>query len=96
MILGLLVLAAGPSLTLPPAPADIVVRAVRGRCDVIFAGSKLDGRGQRKLADGWPAGRPLRVAEPNGANYKCLTKLSLKLSEKGFNVILFVTPQNAP
>lgn len=78
-----------------PAP-EIVVRAVRGRCEIVYAGSRLDGRGLQRLADGWPAGAPLRVQEPRRADRKCLVRVALMLSEQGFNNIQFVEPATAP
>lgn len=80
----------------PDAPADIVVVAARGRCHIVYAGSKLDGRALQRLANGWPSGRPLRVREPNRADRKCLTKIALELSERGFNNLVFVSPQAPP
>jgi hypothetical protein len=71
-------------------PPDIIVRAVRDRCEIAYAGSVLNGRALKHMADGWPAGRPLRVMEPRGASRKCLIKLTFKLAEQGFNQIQFV------
>ncbi len=87
----MLLLAAAAQVPLAP-PADIVVRARRGRCEIVYAGSKLDGRDLQRLSDGWPAGRPLRVQEPRGAKRKCLVRVTLTLSERGFNNIEFVDP----
>jgi hypothetical protein len=95
IIAGLLLLAAVPE----PAPdasatasADIVVRARRGRCEIIYAGSKLDGRALETLADGWPAGRPLHVQEPRGGDRKCLVHVTLELADRGFKTVQFVEP----
>lgn len=89
---GLILLAA--SAAQPPAedPGVIIVRAKHGRCEIVYAGSRLDGRGLQKLADGWPKGRPLRVVEPIGADRKCLVRITLDLAEKGFNNLEFVDP----
>lgn len=100
MIVAALILLAGapgpaPESASGPASqsgADIVVRASRGRCEIAYAGSKLEGKGLQKLADGWPAGRPLRVLEPRRADRKCLTHIALVLAEKGFNNLEFVDP----
>jgi hypothetical protein len=89
MIASLLLLAAAPQ-TIPVAEPDIVVRAVRGRCEIAYAGSKLDGRALERLADGWPAGRPLRVLEPRGANRRCLVRVTLLLADKGFTNVQFI------
>lgn len=93
---GLLVLMASAAESSDQTAPDIVVRAVRGRCEIVYAGSKLDGRGQRKLADGWPAGRPLRVLEPRGADRDCLVRITFSLAKLGFNDLVFVDPPEAP
>jgi len=91
IIAGLLLMAAIPEPTTETTP-DIVVRARRGRCEIIYAGSKLDGRALERLSDGWPAGRPLRVQEPRGADRKCLVQVTLQLADKGFKTVQFVDP----
>jgi len=91
IIASLLLLAAAPQTTVVAEP-DIVVRAVRGRCEIAYAGSRLDGRALDRLVDGWPAGRPLRVLEPRGANRKCLVRVTLLLADKGFTNVQFVDP----
>lgn len=73
-------------------PPDIIVRAVRGRCEIVYAGSPLDGRTLKYMADGWPEGRPLRVVEPRGVSRKCLIKIMSELAEQGFNQVQFVDP----
>lgn len=95
-IASVLLLAAAPAQQPVEPPADIVVRATRGRCEIVYAGSKLDGRDLQRLSDGWPAVRPLRVREPRGAKRKCLVRVTLMLSERGFNNIEFVDPTAAP
>ncbi|WBO20862.1 hypothetical protein [Sphingomonas abietis] len=101
MTLTMMMVALPPTVTsVGEAPAsnnpDIVVRAVRGRCEIVYAGSTLDGRGQRKLAGGWPAGKPLRVLEPRGADRRCLVKITLSLAELGFNDLVFVDAPTPP
>lgn len=79
----------------PPAAepeADIVVNATRGRCEIVYAGSALDGRAISRLADGWPAGRPLRVMEPRAAKRECLVKVMLRLAQRGFTTVQFISP----
>jgi hypothetical protein len=88
----LLVMSAGQSPINAELPPDIIVRAVRGRCEIVYAGSTLDGRALKRMADGWPEGRPLRVVEPRGASRKCLIKITFKLAEQGFNQVQFVDP----
>ena len=73
-------------------PPDITVRAMRGRCEIVYAGSVLDGRTLKHMADGWPEGRPLRVVEPRGASRKCLVKITFELAERGFGQVQFVDP----
>ncbi|SFS11032.1 hypothetical protein [Sphingomonas jatrophae] len=75
-----------------PPPPDIVVRAVRGRCELVYAGSRLDGRALQRMADGWPEGRPLRVLEPRGASRSCLAKITFELADRGFRSVEFVDP----
>lgn len=94
ILAGLLLLAAAPEAASDTTP-DIVVRAVRGRCNIVYAGSQLDGRALDRLVDGWPAGRPLRVLEPRGANRKCLVKVTFQLAERGFTNIQFIEPAPA-
>lgn len=96
MIAALLLTMASTTPAVSDAPPDIVVRAVRGRCEIAYAGSTLDGRGLQHLADGWPAGRPLRVLEPRGADRKCLIHISLDLARRGFNSLQFVDPPSPP
>lgn len=91
IIAGLLLLATTPQPAIE-STADIVVRAKRGRCEIIYAGSRLDGRALERLSNGWPAGRPLRVEEPRGANRKCLVQVTLQLAERGFKTVQFVDP----
>jgi hypothetical protein len=88
----LIVMSAGQSPINAEAPPDIIVRAVRGRCKIVYAGSVLDGRALKRLANGWPEGRPLRVMEPRGASRKCLIKITFELAEHGFNQVQFVDP----
>ncbi|SFG20096.1 hypothetical protein SAMN05518801_11035 [Novosphingobium sp. CF614] len=90
--IGLFLLAASAGQTSAEAPGDIIVHAKHGRCEIVYAGSTLDGRGLRKLADGWPEGRPLRVVEPIGADRKCLVRITLDLAKQGFNNLEFVDP----
>jgi hypothetical protein len=90
LIPGAVLLMADAPVTEPAA--DIVVNATRGRCEIVYAGSALDGRGIARLADGWPAGRPLRVMEPRAAKRKCLVKVMLELSRRGFTTVQFVSP----
>jgi hypothetical protein len=73
-------------------PPDIIVRAVRGRCEIVYGGSVLDGRALKRMGNGWPEGRPLLVVEPRGASRKCLIKITFKLAELGFNQVRFVDP----
>lgn len=96
MIAASLFLSAALAQPAADAVPEIVVHAVRGRCEIVYAGSRLDGRGLQRLVDGWPAGAPLRVQEPRGANRKCLVRVTLMLSERGFNNIQFVEPATAP
>jgi hypothetical protein len=88
----LFVMSAGQSTTSAELPPDIIVRAVRGRCEVVYGGSVLDGRALKRMADGWPEGRPLKVVEPRGASRKCLIKITFKLAKQGFNQVQFVDP----
>jgi hypothetical protein len=91
IIAGLLLLAAAPEPAIE-STVDIVVRARRGRCEIIYAGSKLDGRALERLSNGWPAGRPLRVQEPHGADRKCLVHVTLQLADRGFKTVQFIDP----
>lgn len=84
-------IAAAPPPAAEPA-ADIVVNATRGRCEIVYAGSPLDGRAIARLADGWPAGRPLRVMEPRAAKRECLVKVMLTLARRGFTTVQFISP----
>jgi hypothetical protein len=86
----LFVISAGQSPISAELPPDVIVRAVRDRCEIVYAGSVLDGRALKHMANGWPAGRPLRVTEPRGASRKCLIKITFKLAEQGFNQVQFV------
>ena len=80
-----------------PAPDEIVVQAVRGKCRVTFADRTLTDREFDAHAAEWAAGKPVRVIEPRGANRKCLTKIAFRLADRGVKLIYFVdTPPPDP
>ena len=82
--------ASAPQLASPPEGEDIIVQAVRGECRLQHAGGQVSVREVVRMAEGWPAGTPLRIKAPLGADYPCLTRIVLKLNKRGVRNILFV------
>jgi len=82
--------AAAPPAPPPPQGEDIIVQAVRGECRLQHAGGQVSVREVARMAEGWPAGTPLRIKAPLGADYPCLTRIVLKLNKRGVRNVLFV------
>jgi hypothetical protein len=88
-------LLAEPPPAAPPASAgeeaEIVVRAVRGKCRIELDRRNLSDREFSARAGEWASlGTPVRVIAPRGADYECLAKIAFKLNDKGVRLIHFV------
>lgn len=80
----------------PPVEADeIVVTAARRKCHVRLADRILSDSEFSAHAEEWAKGKPVRVAAPDSASYKCLAKIAFRLSEKGVRLIEFVDRETA-
>lgn len=90
-MLALLVLAqvvAAPT----PAPDEIVVVARRRSCAILMRGRELSRRAFDDHVRRWAAGQPVRVAAPDTASYRCLSKIVFRLSDRGVRTLEFVDP----
>ncbi|MFN3943868.1 MAG: hypothetical protein ACK4K7_02915 [Allosphingosinicella sp.] len=91
----LLAAATPPGQAAQAAPAaveadEIVVRAVRRRCQVEAANRVLSDREFDARAAEWAAGRPVRVYAPLSSDYKCLARIAFRLNDRGVRLIHFV------
>ena len=94
LIAATLMAAMAPQPAPPPAEADeIVVTAVRRKCHVSLADRVLSDSEFSAHAEEWAKGKPVRVAAPDSASYKCLAKIAFRLAERGVRLIEFVAPQ---
>lgn len=76
-----------------PEPEEIVVVATKWKCQLRYARRQLSARAIDRLADGWPADRPVRLVVPSGADLQCLYRLTTQLSRDGTRVVEFVEPK---
>lgn len=70
------------------APAITVV-ARRRRCDVSIADHILSDREFAARAAEWAAGEPLHVMVPRQTGYRCLAKITFRLSDHGVKRFVF-------
>lgn len=95
-LLALAQVAATPAPALPnPAAAaadEIVVVARRSTCAVLMRGRELSRRAFDEHVRRWAAGQPVRVAAPDTASYRCLSKILFRLSDRGVRALEFVDP----
>ena len=75
-----------------PQPNDIVVRAVRHKCQIEIANRILSDPEFNARAKEWAQGVPVRVIAPAHADYKCLAKIAFRLNDKGVRLIYFIDP----
>ena len=88
----LLALIATPVQASGPQADDIIVRAVRHKCQVRIADRILSDPEFNAHAKEWAQGKPVRVIAPAHADYKCLAKIAFRLNDKGVRLIYFVDP----
>ena len=74
---------------------DIIVRAVRHKCEVRIADRILSDPEFNAHAKEWAQGKPVRVIAPAHADYKCLAKIAFRLNDKGVRRMYFVDPADA-
>ena len=74
---------------------DIVVHAVRQKCEVRIADRIISDPEFNAHAKEWAQGKPVRVIAPARADYKCLAKIAFRLNDKGVRLIYFVDPADA-
>jgi len=84
-----------PAQANEPQADDIVVRAVRHKCEVRIADRILSDPEFNAHAKEWAQGKPVRVVAPAHADYKCLAKIAFRLNDKGVRRIYFVDPADA-
>jgi len=76
-------------------PDDIIVQAVRKKCQVRIADRILSDPEFNAHAKEWAEGKPVRVIAPANTDYKCLAKIAFRLNDKGVRRIYFVDPADA-
>ncbi len=90
MIAAFLIAALTPQQAAPVEGDQIVVRAVRRKCEVSVARRILSDREFNARAREWAVGRPLRVVVPAGSSYKCMAKIAFRLNDHGVTRFVFV------
>lgn len=82
--------------SVPPAASpegdEIVVVARQSRCAVQLRGRELSKRELERHIREWAQGAPVRVAAPDGASHRCLSRILFRLSDRGVRTIEFVDP----
>ena len=73
-----------------PAPVEVVVTALRAKCDTSVAGRVLSDREFKARAAEWAAGTPVRVVAPTRSDYRCLAKITFRLADRGVRNVEFV------
>ncbi|MEI9849999.1 MAG: hypothetical protein WDN24_02965 [Sphingomonas sp.] len=78
----------------PDEPSDeIVVTGRRVWCDFQVDGAPIKSRELDRRAKRWAAGVPVRVIVSDINDFRCLSKITTKLSRKGVRAFAFVGPE---
>lgn len=91
-MIAILIAAALQAAAATPASEEIVVTAARKDCRASWRGKALSRAELDRQAANWTSGIPVRVIAPDWADYRCLTKIVLRLHDRGVTQVEFVDP----